>query len=75
MVMMNGADIKSGFGGQLNGFMQPFGQTEAALYSGYPGYQNWAAKVPSPLSHKPFWPGFDAGVNALGVANQVRAWR
>ena len=71
MVMMNGADIKGGFGGQLNGFMQPFGQTEAALYSGYPGYQNWAAKVPSPLSHKPFWPGFDTGVNPLGVTNQV----
>ncbi|XP_043240044.1 pituitary homeobox x-like [Amphibalanus amphitrite] len=69
MVMMN-TDIKGSFGGQLNGFMQPFGQPDAALYSGYPGYQNWATKVPSPLAHKPFWPGFDAGVNPLGVANQ-----
>ncbi|XP_037094757.1 pituitary homeobox x-like [Pollicipes pollicipes] len=67
MVMMNGADIKSGFGGQLQGFMQPFGQE--ALYSGYPGC-NWAAKVPSPLGHKAFWPGFDTGVNPLSVPSQ-----
>ncbi|XP_046744745.1 pituitary homeobox homolog Ptx1 isoform X2 [Diprion similis] len=57
------ADFKSGFGtASLNGFMtQPFPDADA-LYSSYSSYNNWAAKVPSPLSSKSFpWP-----VNPLG---------
>ncbi|CAG9578966.1 unnamed protein product [Danaus chrysippus] len=54
------ADFKNGFSTQFNGLMQPFPDTEA-LYSSYP-YNNWAAKVPSPLGTKSFpWP-----VNPLG---------
>lgn len=52
------ADFKNGFGTQ---FMQPFPDTES-LYSSYSPYNNWAAKVPSPLGTKTFpWP-----VNPLG---------
>lgn len=43
------AAFKNGFGTQ---FMQPFADTES-LYSSY-SYNNWAAKVPSPLGTKPF---------------------
>jgi paired-like homeodomain transcription factor 2 len=39
------ADFKNGFGTQ---FVQPFPDTDA-LYSSYSHYNNWAAKVPSPL--------------------------
>lgn len=39
------ADFKNGFGAQ---FVQPFPDTDA-LYSSYSHYNNWAAKVPSPL--------------------------
>lgn len=54
------ADFKNGFGSQFNGLMQPFPDTDA-LYSSY-SYNNWAAKVPSPLGTKSFpWP-----VNPLG---------
>lgn len=54
------ADFKNGFSTQFNGLMQPFPDTDA-LYSSYP-YNNWAAKVPSPLGTKSFpWP-----VNPLG---------
>lgn len=52
------ADFKNGFGSQ---FVQPFPDTDA-LYSSYSHYNNWAAKVPSPLGTKSFpWP-----VNPLG---------
>lgn len=52
------ADFKNGFGTQ---FVQPFPDTDA-LYSSYSHYNNWAAKVPSPLGTKTFpWP-----VNPLG---------
>lgn len=54
------ADFKNGFGSQFNGLMQTFPDTDS-LYSSYP-YNNWAAKVPSPLGTKSFpWP-----VNPLG---------
>ncbi|XP_061729808.1 pituitary homeobox homolog Ptx1 [Cydia pomonella] len=53
------ADFKNGFTTQFNGLMQPFPDTD--IYSSYP-YNNWAAKVPSPLGTKSFpWP-----VNPLG---------
>lgn len=42
------ADFKNGFGTQ---FVQPFPDTDA-LYSSYSHYNNWAAKVPSPLGKK-----------------------
>jgi paired-like homeodomain transcription factor 2 len=43
------ADFKNGFGTQ---FVQPFPDTDA-LYSSYSHYNNWAAKVPSPLGRLP----------------------
>ena len=46
------ADFKNGFGTQFNGLMQPFTDTDS-IYSPYP-YNNWASKVPSPLSTKSF---------------------
>ncbi|KAK1135122.1 hypothetical protein K0M31_007893 [Melipona bicolor] len=54
-------DFKPGFGASLNSFIgQPFADPDA-LYSSYSTYNNWAAKVPSPLSSKSFpW------VNTLG---------
>ncbi|XP_015590361.1 pituitary homeobox x [Cephus cinctus] len=58
------ADFKSGFGtAGLNSFIgQPFPDADA-LYSSYSSYNNWAAKVPSPLSSKSFpWP-----MNPLGT--------
>uniref|UniRef100_T1J7P1 Homeobox protein n=1 Tax=Strigamia maritima TaxID=126957 RepID=T1J7P1_STRMM len=52
--------FKNGFGTQFNGLMQPF--TDESLYSGY-SYNNWASKVPSPLSAKSFpW-----GLNSVNV--------
>lgn len=56
------ADLKTGFStATLNGFIgQPFADPDA-LYSSYSTYNNWAAKVPSPLGSKSFpW------VNTLG---------
>lgn len=47
------ADFKNGFGTQFNGLMQPFTDTDS-LYSSYSSYNNWAAKVPSPLGTKTF---------------------
>jgi len=49
------ADFKSGFStASLNGFItQPFPDPDT-LYSSYSTYNNWAAKVPSPLSGKSF---------------------
>ncbi|XP_035671131.1 pituitary homeobox x isoform X3 [Branchiostoma floridae] len=56
-------EFKNGFGPHFNGLMQPF---DDGLYSGYsPAYNNWAAKVPSPLTAKSFpW-----GLNSSGVPN------
>lgn len=45
------ADFKNGFGTQ---FVQPFPDTDA-LYSSYSHYNNWAAKVPSPLGKNYFF--------------------
>lgn len=54
------ADFKSSFG---HGLMQPFTETDS-LYTSY-SYNNWAAKVPSPLGSKAFpWT-----VNPLGSIN------
>lgn len=49
------ADFKSGFStASLNGFIaQPFPDPDT-LYTSYSTYNNWAAKVPSPLSSKSF---------------------
>ncbi|XP_050392911.1 pituitary homeobox x isoform X2 [Patella vulgata] len=43
--------FKNGFGSQFTGFMQP--PFDDGLYTGY-SYNNWAAKVPSPLGTKSF---------------------
>ncbi|CAG5136294.1 unnamed protein product, partial [Candidula unifasciata] len=43
--------FKTSFGPQFNGLMQP--PFDDGLYTGY-SYQNWATKVPSPLSSKSF---------------------
>lgn len=54
--------FKTGFGTQFNGLMQP--PFEYGLDPGY-AYQNWASKVPSPLSSKTFpW-----GLNMNGTVN------
>ncbi|XP_076174252.1 pituitary homeobox homolog Ptx1 isoform X2 [Ptiloglossa arizonensis] len=56
------AEFKTGFStASLNGFIgQPFADPDT-LYSSYSTYNNWAAKVPSPLGSKSFpW------VNTLG---------
>lgn len=47
------ADFKAGFGAAgLNSFI---GRADVdAMYSPYSSYNNWAAKVPSPLNSKPF---------------------
>lgn len=45
--------------------MQPFDDT---LYSGYPTYNNWAAKVPSPLGAKSF--PWSVNVNPLVTPTQ-----
>lgn len=49
------ADFKSGFSSaSLNGFIgQPFPDPET-IYGSYSPYNNWATKVPSPLSGKSF---------------------
>ena len=47
--------------------MQPFPEESLAGY-GYPGYNNWAAKVPSPALSKSFaW-----GLNTPLMHNQSR---
>ncbi|XP_054710693.1 pituitary homeobox x-like [Uloborus diversus] len=63
------AELKNGFSTQFNGLMQPFDDT---LYSGYSTYNNWAAKVPSPLGAKSFpWPGLNSvNVNPLVSPSQ-----
>lgn len=53
--------FKTGFGPQFNGLMQP--PFDDGLYTGYP-YQNWAAKVPSPLSTKTFPWGLNMNMNS-----------
>jgi len=58
---------KGGFGPQFNGLMQPFPEHADSLASyGYPTYNNWAAKVPSPSLTK----GFAWGLNTPLVHNQ-----
>ncbi|KAF8787764.1 Pituitary homeobox x like protein [Argiope bruennichi] len=63
------AELKNGFSTQFNGLMQPF---DDSLYSGYSTYNNWAAKVPSPLGAKSFpWPGLNSvNVNPLVTPSQ-----
>ena len=58
---------KGGFGSQFNGLMQPFPDDGLAGY-GYPAYNNWAAKVPSPSLTK----GFAWGLNTPLMHNQSR---
>ncbi|GAB6021472.1 paired-like homeodomain [Chamberlinius hualienensis] len=54
--------FKNGFSGQFNSLMQPFPDTDT-LYSGYPTFNNWTSKVPSPLGAKSFpW-----GLNSVNV--------
>lgn len=54
--------FKTGFGTQFNGLMQP--PFDYGLDTSY-AYQNWASKVPSPLSSKTFpW-----GLNMNGTVN------
>ncbi|CAL1529010.1 unnamed protein product [Lymnaea stagnalis] len=53
--------FKTGFGPQFNGLMQP--PFDDGLYTGYP-YQNWATKVPSPLSSKTFPWGLNMNMNS-----------
>ncbi|KAK2166871.1 hypothetical protein LSH36_34g06035 [Paralvinella palmiformis] len=43
--------LKSGFGSQFNGFMQPF---DGGLYPGYSSYNNWDSKLSTPLASKSF---------------------
>ena len=52
--------FKSNFGHQLNGLMQPF---DEGLYT----YNQWATKVPSPLSTK----AFSWGINSMGHLSTV----
>lgn len=52
--------FKTGFGTQFNGLMQP--PFDYTLDTGY-AYQNWAAKVPSPLSSKTFPWGLNMNMN------------
>lgn len=58
---------KGGFGSQFNGLMQPFPEDGLSSY-GYPSYNNWAAKVPSPSLAK----GFAWGLNTPLMHNQSR---
>lgn len=53
--------LKSGFGPQFNGFMQPF---DGGLYAGYSSYNNWDTKIPGPLGSKSFPWGLNS-VNPL----------
>lgn len=52
--------FKTGFGTQFNGLMQP--PFDYGLDTGY-AYQNWASKVPSPLSSKTFPWGLNMNMN------------
>ena len=57
--------FKNGFGAQLNGLMQPI--TDTGLYPSYSAYNNWAAKVPSPLGSK----GFPWELNSMNHLSSV----
>lgn len=66
--LLQNTDFGKGFGPQFNGLMQPFPEDSLASY-GYPGYNNWAAKVPSPSLSKSFaW-----GLNTPLMHNQSRS--
>ncbi|XP_030753042.1 pituitary homeobox homolog Ptx1 [Sitophilus oryzae] len=69
------ADFKTGFSTQFNGLMPTI--SDDSFYS-YSTYNNWAAKVPSPLSTKPFWPVVPSNhhqspVNCFNSATSVAA--
>jgi len=65
--LLQNSDFGKGFGPQFNGLMQPFPEDSLASY-GYPSYNNWAAKVPSPSLSKSFaW-----GLNTPLMHNQSR---
>ena len=65
--LLQNTDFGKGFGPQFNGLMQGFPEDSLASY-GYPSYNNWAAKVPSPSLSKSFaW-----GLNAPLMHNQSR---
>ncbi|XP_064618350.1 pituitary homeobox x-like isoform X2 [Liolophura sinensis] len=56
--------FKHGFGPHFNGLVQPF---DNGLYGGYPSYNNWPAKDPSPLGAK----GFPWGLNSVNHLSSV----
>ena len=65
--LLQNSDFGKGFGPQFNGLMQPFPEDSLASY-GYPSYNNWATKVPSPSLSKSFaW-----GLNTPLMHNQSR---
>lgn len=66
------AEFKTGFGSQFNGLMPTFGDTDS-LYSSY-SYNNWATKVPSPLSTKPFWPVVPSNHHQSPVSTTHNMW-
>lgn len=51
-------DVKNGFTSQLNGLLHSSFEETAALYSGCSSYNNWAAKIASPLNPRGFWSSF-----------------
>jgi len=51
-------DVKNGFTSQLNGLLHSSFEETAALYSGCSSYNNWAAKIASPLNPRGFWSNF-----------------
>lgn len=67
-------DVKNGFTTQLNGLLHSsFAEETAALYSGCSSYNNWAAKIASPLNPRGFWSSFGGSVNHLTSAQGVSA--
>jgi hypothetical protein len=66
-------DVKNGFTSQLNGLLHSSFEEATALYSGCSSYNNWAAKIASPLNPRGFWSSFGNSVtnhltSAQGVA-------
>ena len=55
-------DVKNGFTSQLNGLLHSSFEETAALYSGCSSYNNWAAKIASPLNPRGFWSSFGNSV-------------
>lgn len=65
-------DAKNGFTTQLNGLLHSSFEEATALYSGCSSYNNWAAKIASPLNPRGFWSSFGNSVtNHLTSAQGV----